>query len=184
MKTKRTERGFDRIEFVDEYDKQCSLQKSSLATKACVWFGCDEIGLKKFTPGEGWTDVHLRQDGPYGISHIANTRMHLTRAQVKKLLPYLQKFVETGEINFHKTEEKLKMENHKQIKGYRELNEVEIALINRIKEHGVVLQSLIDDLGKSERETKADPRWLAIGKTHLQEGLMALTRSVAKPDFF
>lgn len=70
------------------------------------------------------------------------------------------------------------------IKGYRELNEVEIALMNKIKEQGVVLASLIDDLGKSEGETKADPRWLAIGRTHLQEGLMALTRSIAKPEFF
>ncbi len=77
------------------------------------------------------------------------------------------------------------MENqHRQIKGYRELNEVEIALMNKIKEQGVVLQSLIDDLGNSEGPTKADPRWLAIGKTHLQEGLMALTRSIAKPEFF
>lgn len=77
------------------------------------------------------------------------------------------------------------MENqHRQIKGYRELNEIEIALMNKIKEQGVVLQSLIDDLGNSAGDTKADPRWLAIGKTHLQEGLMALTRSIAKPEFF
>ena len=77
------------------------------------------------------------------------------------------------------------MENqHRAIKGYRELNEMEIALMNKIKEQGVVLQSLIDDLSNSEGPTKADPRWLAIGKTHLQEGLMALTRSIAKPDFF
>lgn len=77
------------------------------------------------------------------------------------------------------------MENqHRQIKGYRELNEIEIALMNKIKGKGIELQSLIDDLGNSLGETKADPRWLAIGKTHLQEGLMALTRSIAKPEFF
>ncbi|GAG46315.1 unnamed protein product, partial [marine sediment metagenome] len=29
-----------------------------------------------------------------------------------------------------------------------------------------------------------DGRWLAIGKTDLQKGLMALTRSIAKPEFF
>ena len=73
---------------------------------------------------------------------------------------------------------------HRQIKGYRELNEVEIALMNKIKEKGVELQSLIDDLGNSEGPTKADPRWLAIGKTHLQEGLMSLTRAIAKPESF
>ena len=73
---------------------------------------------------------------------------------------------------------------HRQIKGYRELSELEIALMNKIKEKGVELDSLIRDLGESEGPTKANPRWLAIGKTHLQEGLMALTRSIAKPDFF
>lgn len=77
------------------------------------------------------------------------------------------------------------MENqHRQIKGYRELNEVEIALMNKIKAKGAELAELVKDLGESEGETKADPRWLAIGKTHLQEGLMALTRSIAKPEFF
>ncbi|WP_423815292.1 DUF7681 family protein, partial [Pseudomonas viridiflava] len=31
----------------------------------------------------------------------------------------------------------------------------------------------------------AEPfRWIAIGKTHLQQGLMCLTRAVAKPEFF
>ena len=79
------------------------------------------------------------------------------------------------------------MENqHRQIKGYRELSQLEIALINKIKDVGVELQSLILDLGETigDPATKADPRWLAIGKTHLQEGLMALTRSIAKPEFF
>lgn len=77
------------------------------------------------------------------------------------------------------------MENqHRKIKGYRELNEVEIALMNKIKEKGVELGELLKDLGESEGDTKADPRWLAIGKTHLQEGLMALTRSIATPEFF
>lgn len=29
-----------------------------------------------------------------------------------------------------------------------------------------------------------DPRWCAIAQTHFQEGLMALTRAVARPSFF
>jgi hypothetical protein len=73
---------------------------------------------------------------------------------------------------------------HRQIKGYRELSEAEIALMNKIKEKGAELGFLIEELGKLPDETKPDPRWLAIGKTHLQEGLMALTRSIAKPTFF
>ena len=74
------------------------------------------------------------------------------------------------------------MENqHRQIKGYRELNADEIALMNAIKETGVSLGALVEKLrGLHE----VDQRWVSIGATHLQEGLMALTRSVAKPSFF
>jgi len=34
------------------------------------------------------------------------------------------------------------------------------------------------------QQDKFDGRWVAVGKTHLQQGLMALTRAVAKPEFF
>lgn len=80
------------------------------------------------------------------------------------------------------------MENqHRQIKGYRELSQAEIDLMNEIKAQGVALEALIEKLltpGPGYEHLKADPRWVAIGRTHLQEGLMALTRSVAKPTFF
>jgi len=73
------------------------------------------------------------------------------------------------------------MENqHRKIKGYRELSQAEIDAMNLVKEQGIALENVIDQLKKLE----ADPRWVAIGTTHLQQGLMALTRSVAKPDFF
>jgi len=96
---KQTNRGFALHAFTDRNGGMCSLQKSSLATEDCIWLGHDEIGLKKFTPGEGWTDVPLQQDHPYGVTHIANTRMHLNRAQVRELLPMLQAFVATGELS-------------------------------------------------------------------------------------
>ena len=88
------------------------------------------------------------------------------------------------------------MENqHREIKGYRELNAAEIALMNEIKQHGVALGELVAKLralptnpqGEFEqREGMAtvDPRWVSIGATELQQGLMALTRAVAKPTFF
>lgn len=77
------------------------------------------------------------------------------------------------------------MENqHRKIKGYRELTQEEIDLMNEIKAQGVVLGELVEKLEDVRRQNNLDARWIAIGKTHLQEGLMALTRSVAKPDFF
>lgn len=74
------------------------------------------------------------------------------------------------------------MENqHRKINGYRELDEAEIALMNEIKCAGVELESLVQRLQLLEA---ADQRWVAIGATDLQTGLMALTRAVAKPTFF
>lgn len=75
------------------------------------------------------------------------------------------------------------MENqHRAIKGYRELNESEIAAMNEIKMKGAELEQLI--LKMEESSLEADKRWISIGKTHLQQGLMALTRAIAKPTFF
>lgn len=74
------------------------------------------------------------------------------------------------------------MENqHRQIKGYRDLSESEIALMNEIKTKGAELGELVDKL-RAHADT--DKRWVSIGATDFQTGLMALTRSVAKPSFF
>ena len=74
------------------------------------------------------------------------------------------------------------MENqHRQIKGYRELSQVEIDLMNEIKTKGAELGELVSKLRTTEG---LDQRWVSIGATDFQTGLMALTRSVAQPTFF
>lgn len=70
---------------------------------------------------------------------------------------------------------------HRKIKGYRELSQEEIDLMNAVKEQGAALGALVEKL---ESTKDLDPRWIAIGKTDLQKGLMALTRSIAQPTFF
>jgi hypothetical protein len=76
------------------------------------------------------------------------------------------------------------MENqHRKIKGYRELSEEEIATMNEIKEVGIELGKLVERL-RNPTNAVYDQRWVSIGATDLQTGLMALTRSIAKPDFF
>ena len=74
------------------------------------------------------------------------------------------------------------MENqHKKILGYRDLSQEEIDLVNNIKQHGIALGALVEGLKAQE---SLDQRWISIGMTHLQQGFMALTRGVTKPDFF
>ena len=97
------------------------------------------------------------------------------------------------------------MENqHRKIKGYRELSQEEIDLMNRIKVKGSELLELqyeldqmlrgqadekssnaaanTSDYAEFERFMDAEPlRWAAIGKTDIQTGIMALVRAVAQP---
>ena len=70
---------------------------------------------------------------------------------------------------------------HRQIKGYRELSQGEIDLMNEIKAKGVELGTLVAKLRGTEG---LDQRWISIGATDLQTGLMALTRGVAQPNTF
>lgn len=65
--------------------------------------------------------------------------------------------------------------------GYRTLGAIEIELINEIKKFGIGLGDMIAEL-MGNKDT--DKRWVSIAATHLQQGLMAATRSVAKPTTF
>jgi hypothetical protein len=71
---------------------------------------------------------------------------------------------------------------HRKIIGYRELSEDEIRLMNECKEVAKKVGELCDKVEKQFPAT--DRRWAAIGRTQLQQGFMALIRSVAKPDTF
>jgi hypothetical protein len=67
------------------------------------------------------------------------------------------------------------------ITGYRQLNETEAAMMNEIKACGIELGALVEKLRATDG---LDKRWISIGATDLQAGLMALTRAVAQPTSF
>jgi hypothetical protein len=77
---------------------------------------------------------------------------------------------------------------HRKITGYRELSQEEIDVMNEIKakaaEVGELLYKLKAMQGIPEGTPVLDQRWVSIGFTELQQGFMALTRAVTKPDFF
>lgn len=71
MTVDRTERGFEIIRFDDRNGQKCTLQQSSIADfeppgSSAVWFG------------------------------VGSERMHLSLTQLQELLPYLQRWAETG----------------------------------------------------------------------------------------
>lgn len=74
-----------------------------------------------------------------------------------------------------------------EITGYRVLNANEIAAINYIKVEASTIGDLIEEFerdGTLSTGEGIDRRWLAIAKTQLQQGFMALVRAVAQPKGF
>lgn len=78
------------------------------------------------------------------------------------------------------------MENqHRIIKGYRDLSQEEIDLINEIKLKAAEVGDLVEKIKSVDlHHLGIDLRWASIAQTDLQTGFMALTRSIAKPESF
>lgn len=81
-----------------------------------------------------------------------------------------------------KLEEGMAENQHKKIKGYRDLSEEEIALMNEVKEMEAEVGRLVKKLSARVMPAEGlDPRWILIGRTDLQTGFMALVRAIARP---
>jgi hypothetical protein len=88
VKTKNW-RGQSVVAFHDEDGVFCSIQKTT-ERGFFIFFGCNE---PKNEPGES-----LNINGEITPDPKITTRMHLSRSQVRVLLPYLTKFVHTGDF--------------------------------------------------------------------------------------
>lgn len=91
MKTTKTLRGFDIVQFQDRLDTPCSIQKSSLANENTIWIGVNDAN-PMIRSVVGWV--------PYEVPSevLFTTRMELTQELAAEILPILQRFVDTGEI--------------------------------------------------------------------------------------
>jgi len=72
-------------------------------------------------------------------------------------------------------------DQHTKIKGYRDLSQSEIDLMNKCKELAEEVGKLCDEVSM---EPTTDIRWLVDGQITLQKGFMSLIRSIAKPTTF
>ncbi len=86
-------------------------------------------------------------------------------------------------------------DQHTKIKGYRDLSQQEIDLMNRIKEHAENTAELLEEVYNMRTEdTPSGEEWeamqdeslrcLEIAKTTLQTGQMWFVRAVALPNSF
>lgn len=72
-------------------------------------------------------------------------------------------------------------DQHEKIKGYRDLSQQEIDLMNKGKALAEQVGLYIDKLQALD---STDKRWVATGKTDLQKGFMSAIRSIAQPTTF
>lgn len=67
------------------------------------------------------------------------------------------------------------------VTGYKQLTEEQVQLMNELKSKGNELGELFSKL---QERADVDKRWLSIGKTDCQKGIMSAVRSIAQPDSF
>lgn len=75
---RKSSRGYAFMEFRDFNGESCSIQESSLATKNCLWLGCDH------------ETIHQVTGDPCGA------RMHIDLKLAKRIVRTLQHWIDTG----------------------------------------------------------------------------------------
>lgn len=105
-KMEKTQRGFKISNFKDNYGAECSIQESSSAMASKIWFGINDakpeimvsdvkrLGLDIPLNGEttGWVEY------PVPREVLMHTRMHLDQKTLHNLMPTLESFVDTGDL--------------------------------------------------------------------------------------
>jgi len=96
-----TTRGFKLVEFKDRNGVSCSIQESSSDVPS-LWIGVNDANPRvmkseAFQHGINLTEDELKEGGwvefPIPDNVLFDDRMHLTKEQVKKLIPILQEFI-------------------------------------------------------------------------------------------
>lgn len=90
-------------------------------------------------------------------------------------------FYECGPVEIDPLETPEKVYAPPPVKGYRQLSQSEVDLMNRVKAKGDEIGALVDELLAMKG---LDHRWVNIAKTDLQKGIMALVRAIAQPTNF
>ena len=108
---KKTQRGFQVVEFSDYNGAECSLQQSSLAIfnppgSSAIWLGVNDIdpkimaddAIKLGIDTKGVTTGWVSYPEKFPEEVLVTTRMHLNLEQVKWLIEELSAWVDTGEF--------------------------------------------------------------------------------------
>lgn len=66
------------------------------------------------------------------------------------------------------------------VKGYQSQENNRVTMVNQNKELEEQVLRVLDDL--SLVQSDCDPRWLAIARTNIEQGFMAMNRAIFKPE--
>lgn len=66
------------------------------------------------------------------------------------------------------------------VSGYKPQNTQAVNAVNQNKAIEEKVLRILDEL-KGDPNLRVDQRWLAVGRTHIEEGFMAINRSIFKP---
>jgi len=119
MELEKTDRGFAFGEFTDAKGVGCSIQDSSLATEAAIWFGVRDADPKRLV-GDVFEKVPFPENiqpkdifggiidvgGSFGKDVLFNTRMHLVTKHVKTLIRNFEKFLTTRKCRTREFEDR------------------------------------------------------------------------------
>ena len=112
-KDTKTGRGFPRVDFIDGYDKPCSIQCSSAIGDyedsferpgtSYLWLGLDRVEPRILASQAASVGIYTDQttgwvDYPIPDAVCINPSMHLNREQVAGLIERLQKWLDTGTL--------------------------------------------------------------------------------------
>lgn len=129
-----------------------------------------EDGYRSFSPGKSFED---------GYALVSKPQALLGEVEAKETKKHDDCLGTNAAIE--QAQDPKQAAQQAKISGYRELSAAEIDLMNQVKAEGVVIGNLITKL---QGLSALDQRWVNIGKTDLQTGLMALVRSIAQPTTF
>lgn len=66
------------------------------------------------------------------------------------------------------------------VSGYRPQSDAAVEMVNQNKALEERVLRFLDELAASN-EVSVDPRWFAIGRSHIEQGFMAVNRAVFQP---
>src|SRR5436853_437344 len=95
-------------------------------------------------------------------------------------LPPATTHIRAAELDSQPSDQEHRMKEHQglPVEGYRPQPTANVEAVNANKRQEEIILRVLDILAKDK---DVDQRWLAVGRTHIEQGFMAINRAIFKP---